>query len=307
MFFFQFILPEFICLAFGIIAIVVVNNGWRPDRAKPMMIGFLALFFVFNPCVRMVSGALALVNVPWVAVEIVFYIPGVVGILSSLFLMAYIILRTQDASDPILVQSNDLYDVATNAEGSPFFQYVGSVWNTESAEQHKSAKTMRKREWSFLIDILPFVFMLVGLFSFFSYQAGGGLGTSPNSEELAILVMLLMFLITGLLLLYIPIKDCRHGVSMGKRISGCRAVDFTTGRPIGLGQSLGRNIIFLIPFGFLVELVVANVRQDKRRLGDLIANTMVVTGPPATINGIPVETPAQPEEEKAPTPHPLDD
>jgi uncharacterized RDD family membrane protein YckC len=75
---------------------------------------------------------------------------------------------------------------------------------------------------------------------------------------------------TGTALLF---RDAISGKSPGKAMTGLQVVDASTGRPIGVGQSCARNWPFLIPVMPLVELIVANLREDKRRLGDLLANT----------------------------------
>lgn len=75
---------------------------------------------------------------------------------------------------------------------------------------------------------------------------------------------------------YCLFKDCFSGKSLAKAMIGLRVVDAGTGEPIGVGKSIARNWIFLIPLFPLVELIVANCREDKRRLGDLMAGTVVI-------------------------------
>ena len=84
----------------------------------------------------------------------------------------------------------------------------------------------------------------------------------------------LLSLILGIC--YILFKDAFAGKSPGKAITGLRVVEVSTGRPIGAAKSITRNWLFLVPFMPLVELIVANIRTDKRRLGDLIAGTDVI-------------------------------
>jgi uncharacterized RDD family membrane protein YckC len=76
-------------------------------------------------------------------------------------------------------------------------------------------------------------------------------------------------------LLYILLKDSFSGKSIGKALTGLRVIDTKESKPAGLGKSLMRNFIFIIPIVPLVELIVANCRKDKKRLGDLIAGTAV--------------------------------
>ena len=76
-------------------------------------------------------------------------------------------------------------------------------------------------------------------------------------------------------LVYIVFKDSFNGKSIGKATTGLRVTDAENGKPIKAGKSFKRNFLFLIPIFPLVELIVANCRKDKRRLGDLIAGTVV--------------------------------
>ncbi|MBS3764186.1 MAG: RDD family protein [Planctomycetes bacterium] len=78
------------------------------------------------------------------------------------------------------------------------------------------------------------------------------------------------------LLGYMTLKDSLAGMSPGKAFIGLRVVDAETRKPIGAAESLDRNWPLCIPFFAIVELIVANRRSDKRRLGDLMANTDVI-------------------------------
>ena len=57
----------------------------------------------------------------------------------------------------------------------------------------------------------------------------------------------------------------------------------------------------------IIELIVVNRPKDNRRLGNLLANTIVTAGQPAFINGVPVEAEPVADTPKAPQRHPLDD
>jgi len=110
------------------------------------------------------------------------------------------------------------------------------------------------------------------------------------------------------LVIYLPFKDSIQGVSFGKMVSKCRVVRVQDGSAIGVGESVARNFLYLIPLMAFVELAVASLRSDRKRLGDLIAGTTVVIGKPDFVNGIENKH-KQPEAEEIPTPvpHPLDD
>ena len=70
------------------------------------------------------------------------------------------------------------------------------------------------------------------------------------------------------------------GTTVGKRLFGLR-VTSSNGEPITWGQSFQRNLMRLIdgfPFvlPYLVGFVAALTDDEKRRLGDRVANTRVV-------------------------------
>jgi len=75
---------------------------------------------------------------------------------------------------------------------------------------------------------------------------------------------------------FVLLKDAAHGRSPAKLLLGLRVVDARTGKGIGPIKSIMRNFLLLLPVLPLVEAVVANLRADHRRLGDLLANTTVV-------------------------------
>jgi uncharacterized RDD family membrane protein YckC len=131
---------------------------------------------------------------------------------------------------------------------------------------------LQRREWTYVLDqlILCFLSFLVGLF----VGTASGSRASPAAAESAASTAFML----GLLLstAYCLSKDAFFGKGLGKAMTGLRVVDAVTGEPIGLGKSVARNWIFMVPFFPLVELIVANCRQDKRRLGDLMAGTTVI-------------------------------
>lgn len=70
------------------------------------------------------------------------------------------------------------------------------------------------------------------------------------------------------------------GQSVGKKIVGIRAVDRYGASLSGeWGTGIIRNVVFLIPFFVLIELIVLLVRDDRRRLGDQWAGTFVIREP----------------------------
>ena len=81
--------------------------------------------------------------------------------------------------------------------------------------------------------------------------------------------------------LYWIVLERLWGTTVGKRLFGLR-VTSSDGRQITWGQSIGRNLMRLIdsiPFviPYLLGFVVAVTDDEKRRLGDRVAGTRVVS------------------------------
>ncbi len=87
------------------------------------------------------------------------------------------------------------------------------------------------------------------------------------------------------------------GGSPGKLIVGLRVVDQQTGELAGWGKNLGRTLLWIVdsqPFGFpLVGLITGIVSKGHRRVGDMVAKTLVVdktsVGTPPVVPGLTTE------------------
>lgn len=91
----------------------------------------------------------------------------------------------------------------------------------------------------------------------------------PSNEEFPYLIFI------SLILIYSLISDglFSTGQSVGKKIMGLYVVRNDNEEPCGVGRSIFRNITYLLG---VVDFIFLVFRKDKRRLGDLIANTKVV-------------------------------
>lgn len=67
------------------------------------------------------------------------------------------------------------------------------------------------------------------------------------------------------------------GRTPGKRAMGLRVVR-TDGAPVGLAESLGRNLLRVVelPFGYAPAILAVALGPRRQRLGDLVAGTLVV-------------------------------
>jgi len=145
---------------------------------------------------------------------------------------------------------------------------AGQRWGKPALSTEERRSILSRREWTYVLDniLVNAICFLLGI--------GVALAAGPYGDEVVIGVAWICGGALGIL--YFLFKDSVRGRSLAKAMTGLQVVDAGTGEPIGPGQSFVRNWIFLVPFFPLVELIVANVRQDKRRLGDLMANTVVI-------------------------------
>jgi uncharacterized RDD family membrane protein YckC len=118
-----------------------------------------------------------------------------------------------------------------------------------------------------LLSILAWVMSLL----FGTTQAGGG----TVSFSLTGLPALLFFLI---FLLYYIILEGTVGQTVGKMLLGIQVVREGTGQTPGLGAATIRTLLRIIDgfFFYLVALIVVLVSGKNQRLGDMVANTLVV-------------------------------
>ena len=293
-------LIQFILAAF---AFFYVALGWKRSTLKLLILATIVLgFLIPNLLILLTTGLMYLEMssggfrrgstpvLDWF-IRTTYLLRLILTSLSIASLLAYVIFREKESRD-----ATPETNLLTGESLAPLLS-----WNTAPDSQTRISIS-RKREWAFLVDTLPaIVFNLIGylLFSITNRYA-------PNSAE-EVLWPLFGFAAV-VLFFYIPLKDSIGGQSFGKRITKCRVVQMSDGAPIGIGRSLARNLLLLIPFFAIIELVVANSRHDRRRLGDLLAKTTVVTGKPDFINGI--ENKVKKAEEaiqETRAPHPLDD
>ena len=290
-------------LIFGLILLGIVQ-AWSSDASKRAFFGFVLLGMVILPAVLLTTAVViesmmsyrsyqAQRIIEWVGMIAVFGL----SFFSYILLLLYAILRGREE---FLVDG--VFSAATR---SPY--RLQEVWKTELTGQQTVA-ILRKREWAFLIEFAP----LLISFTLLVIVAGieGGIENRSYGRRMTYTAVFSWFSAAVLIatMIYLVVKDSIRGVSLGKSITGCRVVSIHTGEPIQMPQSLARNFVMLIPLFPLVELFFASFRKDRRRMGDLLAGTIVVSGGPAFIEGVaqPTESDLRSEEVK-PAKHPLDD
>jgi uncharacterized RDD family membrane protein YckC len=115
--------------------------------------------------------------------------------------------------------------------------------------------------------ILIIVAMVLGLSAAFD---GGGLGVKSG------LMLLLVFLLEWGY--FVGSEMLMSGRSLGKKVLGLRVVSMH-GLPVGLGDSVLRNLLRaadFLPLGYVLGVVCMLFDVKFRRLGDLVADTLVI-------------------------------
>jgi uncharacterized RDD family membrane protein YckC len=189
--------------------------------------------------------------------QFLYMIGFAMDILATIFLLCFVIVAKSDRLEP--PQKRDVVELDKYLRG---------------LSEKEKRSILQRREWTYFLDNL-IVNIGGGLLLMVPAViiAGASRSVGHSDETIANTVWFISILIS---VTYCLFKDSIAGRSIAKAITGLRVVDASTGEPIGPGQSIARNWIFLIPVFPIVELIVANVRQDKRRLGDLMANTIVI-------------------------------
>lgn len=99
--------------------------------------------------------------------------------------------------------------------------------------------------------------------------------TTPDGFQLTGAPAFLLFLVS---FLYLWLMEGMVGGTLGKLVLGLR-VRMVDGSPCGLGPSLIRNLLRIVdalPFFYLVGAILVWNSDKRQRLGDRVANTVVV-------------------------------
>jgi uncharacterized RDD family membrane protein YckC len=290
--------------------VVAFARKWRRDPATNIFISFVIVAFVLIPVVglgvrllfQLSAWSGSYVGLGW-TMGVQPILIGVLSLVSAALLLCYAVERARESR--LLWQ-----EIKPSAQDGKLPESVARQWHLDDGarwdieiSRSERVSIARRREWAFLIDLSPMMLLAIGI----SLSAmGTRTEFASGISRMGAMIVVAVLLASPVILVYWVMKDFNSGVSIGKWITGCRAVDCLTGKPIGASKSFLRNFLFLIPVAPLVELVVASTRPDGRRLGDLIAGTVVVKGPPRWINGKEVKNQAN-AKDRTPARHPLDD
>lgn len=72
-----------------------------------------------------------------------------------------------------------------------------------------------------------------------------------------------------------PMSEGVFGQTIGKRMLNLKVVTDNY-QPIGIGQAFGRFFLGFIDYIFLIGIIVAANNKQNKRIGDLVANTIVI-------------------------------
>jgi uncharacterized RDD family membrane protein YckC len=106
-----------------------------------------------------------------------------------------------------------------------------------------------------------------------------GIGFVPvlaSGEEVSLAASIVAISAFCAALAYALGHDAFDGRSIGRRICGTQVLHRKTGRPIGLGTSIARNLIFAVQGVVLIEILLVLFSKDGRRIGDHLTDTIVV-------------------------------
>ena len=163
----------------------------------------------------------------------------------------------------------------------------------DGVEIHLRVAGPAVRSLAWLIDFIVFIgVMFAGgmLLAFVSGWAGAQIGQGLH--------LLLLFL--SLWFYNVFFEMSARGASPGQRTMGLKVAG-TNGAPVRLPQSIIRNLLRVVdfmPFGYLLGIICCLFTKKFQRLGDLVADTVVIYAdekkravPPPKVNADPVPPP----------------
>lgn len=92
-----------------------------------------------------------------------------------------------------------------------------------------------------------------------------------------------IFLAAAGLAYFIGLEGANDGQTIGKQLMDIR-VTTETGDPIDFAESGIRNLLRIVdalPFFYIVGIIMVSTNDENKRVGDLVANTIVVDAAPA--------------------------
>jgi uncharacterized RDD family membrane protein YckC len=116
---------------------------------------------------------------------------------------------------------------------------------------------------------------VVAIAGIFGIAGLGALGSTASLWAMAILILVYFLLYFGYFAIF---EIFWNGQTPGKRATGIRVIK-DTGRPLTVAESIARNLMRIVdwlPALYAVGVTTALVTKQNKRLGDLVAGSLVV-------------------------------
>ena len=131
----------------------------------------------------------------------------------------------------------------------------------------------------FVAFLLDFTLQVIALVAFILIVLSALHGSGTATSGLVVAGAFTLFVLVDFIGYFIFCEMLFNGRTLGKRAAGLRVVR-VGGQPVGFWSSLLRNILRLIDmqlgFSYVVGSVLILATNQNQRLGDLLANTIVV-------------------------------
>lgn len=126
-------------------------------------------------------------------------------------------------------------------------------------------------------NIVAVPLMIVG-FAVAIGSAGAGADETTGGVVMIVIQLISFVLSTAVMLAYFGWFYKSKGATPGKMLFKLRVVNAETGENLGYGQTVMRELLgrFLCGITLLIGYIIAGVRDDKRGLHDMVANTQVL-------------------------------
>jgi len=169
-----------------------------------------------------------------------------------------------------MIEKSDLISYATELKELNNKYKIDIMFEDQIKLQDNNIKIAKKRYrvGAFLIDF--FIFWSIGM------AVGVFFGEPMDEGEFG-------FSLTGLPALFMfacgfffwPLSEAFWGQSIGKRLLDLKVVNDYC-RPIGMGQAFGRFFLAFVDCMFCIGLFIASSNDKNKRIGDAVANTIVI-------------------------------
>lgn len=156
----------------------------------------------------------------------------------------------------------------------PPLDTVAAVETPEHVRFHHHLAGPSQRAFAYLLDLLIRI-AIVATLLFLAVLGGVSAGEQTGGSMMGLMLLVLFLMEWGY---FVACESLWSGASPGKRAFGLRVIT-QSGQPLNLLDSMLRNLLRaadFLPAGYALGLLVMSRDSSFRRLGDLVAGTMVV-------------------------------